>query len=118
MIFAAIADWVDTDSFPVTFMCDQLGVSTSGYYKWRCHEPSAHEHQDATLTHLIREFFARLRGNPGVRRMHAELAVAGHRISRKRVWRLMHAAGLHEAPPTGMEAHHHPGLIGPWRPRT
>jgi len=94
VIFAAIAGWVDTDSYPVTFMCDQLGVSTSGYYKWRTREPSAHEREDATLTRLIRAFFVRLRGNLGVRRMHAELAVAGHRISRKRVWRLMQAAGL------------------------
>ena len=35
VIFAAIADWVDTNSYPVNFMCEQLGVSTSGYYKWR-----------------------------------------------------------------------------------
>jgi putative transposase len=94
VIFAAIADCLDTDSYPVTFMCDQLGVSTSGQDKWRTREPSAHEREDATLTALIRAFFARLRGNPGVRRMHAELAVAGHRISRKRVWRLMQTAGL------------------------
>jgi putative transposase len=94
VIFAAIADWVDSDDFPVTFMCDQLGVSTSGYYKWRTREPSAHEARDTDLTRLITVFFARLRGNPGVRRMHAELAVAGHRVSRKRVWRLMRAAGL------------------------
>jgi putative transposase len=50
VIFAAIADWVDTNSYPVNFMCEQLGVSTSGYYKWRSREPSAHETQDAQLT--------------------------------------------------------------------
>ena len=94
MIFAAIADWVDTNSYPVNFMCEQLGVSTSGYYKWRSREPSAHETQDAQLTRLISHFFRALRGNPGVRRMHAELAAAGHRVARKRVWRLMQAAGL------------------------
>lgn len=94
MIFAAIADWVDTNSYPVNFMCEQLGVSTSGYYKWRSRERSAHETQDAQLTSLISHFFEALRGNPGVRRMHAELAAAGHRIARKRVWRLMQAAGL------------------------
>jgi len=33
-------------------------------------------------------------GNPGVRRVHAALVVAGHRVARKRVWRLMRAAGL------------------------
>jgi putative transposase len=94
VIFAAIADWVDTNSYPVNFMCEQLGVSTSGYYKWRSREPSAHETQDAQLTRLISHFFRALRGNPGVRRMHAELAAAGHRVARKRVWRLMQAAGL------------------------
>jgi len=94
VIFAAIADWVDTNSYPVNFMCEQLGVSTSGYYKWRSREPSTHETQDAQLTSLISHLFEALRGNPGVRRMHAELAAAGHRIARKRVWRLMQAAGL------------------------
>jgi putative transposase len=99
VIFAAIADWVDTNSYPVNFMCEQLGVSTSGYYKWRSREPSAHETQDAQLTRLISHFFRALRGNPGVRRMHAELAAAGHRVARKRVWRLMQAAGLQERHP-------------------
>lgn len=94
MKYAAIADWVDTDSFPVNFMCDQLGVSRSGYYAWRSRDVSAHETQDAMLTRLIHHFFERLRANPGVRRMHAELAAAGHRVARKRVWRLMQAAGL------------------------
>ena len=57
MIFAAIADWVDTDSYPVTFMCDQLGVSTSGYYRWRGHEPSAHEREVTLLTDRIGRSF-------------------------------------------------------------
>jgi transposase InsO family protein len=38
--------------------------------------------------------YQRLRGNPGVRRVHAELVTLGHRVSPKRVWRLMQAAGL------------------------
>ena len=41
MKFAAIADWADSEDYDVTFMCDQLGVSTSGYYKWRARVPSA-----------------------------------------------------------------------------
>lgn len=94
MKFAAIADWADSKEYPVEFMCDQLGVSTSGYYKWRSKPVGARERQDATLTGLIKHAFNRLRGNPGVRRIHAELAAAGHRVSRKRVWRLMKAAGL------------------------
>lgn len=94
MIFAAVADWADSNSFPVTFMCDQLGVSTSGYYRWRGRQVSARQTRDEELVELIKHFFAALRGNPGVRRIHAELAAAGHRVARKRVWRLMRSCGL------------------------
>ena len=38
--------------------------------------------------------FKQLKGNPGVRRVHAELASLGHRVARKRVWRLMKQLGL------------------------
>lgn len=94
MKFAAIADWADSNTYPVTFMCDQLEVSTSGYYKWRSAEPSAHARADAALKVLIAKAFKDLRGNPGVRRIRAELAVAGHNTSHKRVWRLMQSLGL------------------------
>jgi len=92
--FAAIADWADSEDYPVDFMCAQLGVSRSGFYAWRGRGPSERAGTDATLTALIRAAHKRLRGNPGVRRMHAELRTLGHRLSRKRVWRLMHAAVL------------------------
>jgi putative transposase len=92
--FAAIADWADSESYPVSFMCTELGVSRSGYYAWRGRGVSDRARTDAGLTALIKTVHARLRGNPGVRRIHAELAALGHRLSRKRVWRLMKAAGL------------------------
>jgi len=92
--FAAIADWAASDSYPVDFMCAQLGVSRSGFYAWRGRGPSERTSTDAGLTVVIRAAYKRLRGNPGVRRMHAELRTLGHRLSRKRVWRLMQAAGL------------------------
>lgn len=94
MIFAAIADWADTKQYPVEFMCAELGVSVSGYYAWRSRPPSAHDRSDQRLQGLIGMLFDRLKGNPGVRRMHAEFVSLGHRVSRKRVWRLMKAAGL------------------------
>ena len=94
MIFAAIADWADSGSYPVAFMCEQLGVSRSGYYAWRTASPSQHSRQDATLIALMRTLHAAARGNPGVRRLRAGLAAAGHRLSHKRVHRLMQAAGL------------------------
>ena len=94
MKFAAIADWADSDAFEVEFMCRELGVSRSGYYAWRGRAPSDRDRADASLTGLITAIHARLRSNPGVRRVHAELAALGHHVSSKRVWRLMKAAGL------------------------
>lgn len=94
MKFAAIADWAGTGDFPVEFMCRELGVSRSGYYAWRGRAPSARERADTGLLAVIKQVHERLRGNPGVRRVHAELVTLGHQVSPKRVWRLMRDAGL------------------------
>ena len=75
-------------------MCEQLGVSTAGYYAWRGRAPSARATADAALTVQIKAAYRALHGNPGVRRMWAHLTAAGHRISAKRVHRLMQAADL------------------------
>jgi transposase InsO family protein len=92
--FAAIADWAASGEFPVAFMCTELGVSRSGYYAWRRGAPSQRSLDDTTYTTLIKKICADGRGNPGVRRVRAGLAAAGHQLSSKRVWRLMRAAGL------------------------
>ena len=94
MIFAAIADWADSGEFSVTLMCDWLGVSRSGYYAWRTAEPSQRSKDDATLIVVMRRLHADSRGNPGVRRLWADLTALGYRVSKKRVWRLMQASGL------------------------
>ena len=94
MKFAAIADWADQEQFPVAFMCQELEVSRSGYYAWRQAPPSARATLDERLTALIIKIRAQARGNPGVRRVRAGLAAAGHLVSHKRVHRLMRAAGL------------------------
>jgi transposase InsO family protein len=94
VIFAAIADWAAAKAFTVAFMCEELGVSISGFYSWLKRVPSAHQDQDAMLTELMKNIVDRLNGNVGRRRMRAELAACGHRISIKRVHRLMSAAGL------------------------
>jgi putative transposase len=92
--FAAIADWADSKTYPVAFMCRELGVSTSGYYDWRKAEPSARARTDAELIEIMRKLHADARGNPGVRRMRAALAAVGHWLGLRRVWRLMRAVGL------------------------
>ena len=88
MIFAAIAEGAEQKQFPVEFMCRELGVSVAGYYARRKRPACPRAKTDAALTSLIRQIWGRLSGNPGVRRIHAELAAMG------RVWRLMRATGL------------------------
>ncbi len=120
MKFAAIADWADQDEYPVAFMCEQLEVSRSGYYAWRGAPPSARATFDELLTALIVSIYAAARGNPGVRRVRAGLAVAGHRVSHTRVHRLMRAADLQGRHPkawkrttiAGQEPVPAPDLIG------
>jgi putative transposase len=92
--YAAIADWAADKEFPVTFMCDQLGVVRQGYYRWRATGPCERERTDAELTETIREIHRDLHGNPGVRRVRAELIARGVRVAAKRVWHLMKTAGL------------------------
>jgi transposase InsO family protein len=92
--YAAIADWVQDKEYSVVFMCDQLGVSRQGYYRWRSVGPCARERTDAELTEAICEIHTELDGKPGVRRVWAELAARGVRVSAKRVWRLMKVAGV------------------------
>lgn len=95
MKYAAIADWADeNDAFHVDFMCEQLDVSRSGFYAWKKRQPSARSRDDARLLGIIKKLFTELRGNPGVRRVHAELQAVGERVGYKRVHRLMRAAGL------------------------
>jgi putative transposase len=81
--------------FPVAFMCTRLGVSTSGYYAWRSRPPSARATADAALTGTIAAIHRASRRTYGAPRVRAELVDAhGVRCGRKRVARLMRAAGL------------------------
>jgi putative transposase len=75
-------------------MCRVLGVSPSGFYGWRWRPPAARAQADAGLSEKIRAIHERSRGTYGVPRVHAQLAAEGIHVGRKRVARLMRAAGL------------------------
>ncbi len=80
--------------YRVSMMCRVLGVSPSGYYAWANRAPSARSLANAALTKRIGEIHEGSRGTYGVPRVHFELAEEGTRVGRKRVARLMKAAGL------------------------
>ena len=75
-------------------MCRVLGVSPSGYYAWCRRPPSARCQEDHRLSERIEVIHRDSRRTYGVPRIHAELAAEGTRVGRKRVARLMQAAGL------------------------
>lgn len=80
--------------FPVKLMCRCLEVSRSGYYAWRVRPESARTVEDRRLLVEIHRFHKKSRHRYGSPRVHADLAAAGDRVGRKRVARLMRAAGL------------------------
>jgi putative transposase len=80
--------------FPVETMARTMGVSRSGFYAWQTREPSARDIADQELTELIRQIHAASRESYGAPRIHAELAESCVHVGRKRVERLMKAAGL------------------------
>ena len=78
----------------IATQCRVLGVSRSGYYAWLTRPASARATMDAVLTKQVHGIHACTRGTYGVPRVHAELRAQGVRVGRKRVARLMRAAGL------------------------
>lgn len=111
MKYAAIV--AHAGEFSVVCMCRALGVAPSGYYAWRRRPLSDRAHRDHALTAHVRAAFAASKGRYGSPRVHAELRIAGHRVGRKRVARLMRSDGLRARPRrryvvTTQSRHKHP----------
>lgn len=75
--------------FPVRVMCRVLGVSASGYYRWRRRPESRRRREDRRLRVQIGAIYHEMRGRYGSPRIREELRDLGFRCSRKRVARLM-----------------------------
>lgn len=80
--------------YPIRLLCRCLAVSRSGYYAWRRRPVSARIKQDARLRVEIAASHAASRRTYGSPRILRDLREEGHRVSRKRVARLMRELGL------------------------
>ena len=81
--------------YPVQVMCRLLQVSKSGFYAWEDRPLSARAREDIALSVLIHGIHRRAKGAYGAPSIHAELADDHDiHVGRKRVARLMRAAGL------------------------
>jgi transposase InsO family protein len=80
-------------------MCRVLHASKSGYFAWRDGRESPRKAADQALTTQIAAIHERQRKVYGSPRIHQALRQQGTRVSRKRVERLMRAAGIRVTPP-------------------
>ena len=78
----------------VAGLCAALDVKRSGYYAWAKAGAGARQREDADLLPEIRAVHERHHGRYGAPRIWRDLAAQGHRHGRKRIARLMRAAGL------------------------
>ena len=74
--------------------CELMEVSRSAYYQHARGRQSQRERVDQVLTEKITAVHEQSKGTYGAPRVHAELSDAGLRHGRKRVARLMRAAGI------------------------
>lgn len=76
-------------------MCRVLEVNRTSFHDWERRAPSDRALSDAWLTEKINGIHAASDGTYGARRIHAELRLEhGIAVGRKRVERLMRAAGI------------------------
>jgi putative transposase len=80
--------------YPVTIMCDVLGVSPAGYYAWRSRLESQRSAANRDLLSDITRVHRDNRGCYGSPRVHAALRAQGRGASRGRIERLMRRHGI------------------------
>jgi len=80
--------------FPLTFMCEHLGVNRSSFYTWCDRPESLRSRTDQAISADIRRLFKQNKQRYGSPRIHKALQDEGTHIGRKRVERLMQKQGL------------------------
>ena len=81
-------------AIPIQSMCRWVKVSKSGYYAWRNRPESSTTQRREDLTAIIVKFFDESEQTHGYRRIHAEPARSGVKVSLGMVRKIMAAAGL------------------------
>lgn len=84
-------------TYPVSVLCQVLGVARSGFYAWRRQPASVRQQQNDWLLTHIRACYRASHGRYGSPRIHQELRAQGIPVGRHRVARLMHRHGIRSA---------------------
>ena len=78
----------------VKLMCKVLKLSRGGYYNWLKRGESDRARKDQDLVKKILHIHLETKGIYGAPRVHAQLKKEGHKLSKKRVARLMREVGI------------------------
>jgi putative transposase len=92
LTFRFIAD--HASEWPVTWLCEALDVSASGYHAWAARADSPTELWRQELVAAMHEIHAEMKERYGSPRMTAELKARGHECSENTVAKLMSAHGI------------------------
>jgi putative transposase len=84
--------------WPVSWICEALGVSRSGFHAWMSRPASAHAIADERLTEAISRSFQRSDRAYGARRVWHDVLAEGIACGLHRVERLMRVNGLRARP--------------------
>jgi hypothetical protein len=81
--------------YPISVLCETLGVSLSGYHAWKNRPLSQHQREDTQLAEHIHVVYQACRQVYGSPRIHALIAGSGH----------------HRLPQTGGSPHARTGIV-------
>ncbi len=97
LTFRFIAD--NADEWPVSWMCQALEVSESGYYAWATRCPSKAQKRQDALVAAIEVIHTEVKQRYGSPRMTAELNARGYECSENMVAALMRQHGIRARAP-------------------
>jgi putative transposase len=84
--------------WPVSWMCDALGVSRSGFFAWLTRAPSARAKSDDAVAARVRHSFLQSDRTYGARRVWRDVLEGGVRCGLHRIERLMRIQALKARP--------------------
>ena len=92
----AVKFFYENESWSISWMCGQLEISRSAYYKWLLREVPLQEEENLKLAQLIKEYDERFNHILGYRRMTSWINHFNQTTySKNRVHRIMKKLGIH-----------------------
>ena len=93
--YMAVRHFCETKGWSINWMCSQLGISRSAYYKWLHREIPVQERENIELAELIKEYDEKFGHILGYRRMTSWINHFNHTAyTVKRVNRIMKKLGI------------------------